>query len=144
MPLLPLAQLINKNEDGPFLLEPEDAGTDSCLQYSSLTAVINVEMPVPSKILKFEGVFWESEEFIWMKPLLRKYLGISSCSLLFHLIPRIFFLANSTYYSYSMKELTKLPCFDPYCLQPAQAFPGPQSSQTEVLFQLCLVLQHIL
>lgn len=65
MPLFPLAQLINKNENSPFLLEPEDAGIDSCLQYSSLTAVINVEMPMPSKIQVLEGVFWESEVFIW-------------------------------------------------------------------------------
>jgi len=92
MPLSPLAQLINKNLNSPFLLEPEDAGTDSCWQYSSLTAVINVEMPMPSKIQKLEGVFCESEEFIWCKLLLRKCLGIVRCSLLLQLVPCSFFL----------------------------------------------------
>lgn len=40
-------------------------GIDSCLQYSSVSAVINVEMPMPSKIQILEAVFQESEVFIW-------------------------------------------------------------------------------
>lgn len=61
-------------------------GTDSCLQCSSVSAVINVEMPVPCKIQILEGVVWESEVFIWWRLLLRKCLNVMCCSLLFHLV----------------------------------------------------------
>lgn len=65
-------------------------------------------------IQAFESVIWESEEFIWRKPLWRKSLGILGHIHSNHLVQSIFIFLQQihTNYSYSIKASTKWLCFD--------------------------------
>lgn len=100
---------------------------------------------MPSKIQILEAVFRESEVFIWWRLLLGKCLGILCCSLLFHLVPWNFCLANSTDYSCSLKEWTKLPCSYLCCVQSAQAFPEKFTDRGSLpaVFFFFSVINHV-